>query len=154
MLRPKLVPSLASKDFHKFLCGYFAESERYSHPKTNGMLLEKIANLPITELIPGIEEEVERRVLQWELHFREQGFQPPTPPDAEIVVKYHEWRKRETSRRRAEAARKKAAKAAEAKTEIERIKSQSKGQKKPHFTGLADIEKELDKKSVQDYLTQ
>jgi len=156
MLRPDLRPSLSSKEFHKFYCWHFAETARWTDPRTNGMPVQKINTLPITELIPGIEAEIEVKVLEQELLLKKNGFKPPLTPSASIFAEYNKWRKLETSRRRAEAAREKARKCAKAKADAEKAKCESKlaRRKRPHFTGLIDVEKELDSQSLQNYLAQ
>jgi hypothetical protein len=155
-LRPDLSPSLASKEFHKFFSYHLAELERWTNPKTNGLTVERIRDLPITEIIS--EAEIEARVCQAEEFYRKNSCGIGMVED--LKSKYTEWRRAETSRRRAEAARKKAAKVAAAKAatkaETERIKSEKKlaRKKRPHFTKLADAEKELERKSFNDYLAQ
>ena len=70
-----------------------------------------------------------------------------------LKAKYDEWRQIETLRQRANSARIKAAKAAAAKAEAERIRSEKKlaRRNKPHFTGLADAEKKLDRQAFANF---
>lgn len=70
-----------------------------------------------------------------------------------LKAEYDKWRQTETLRQRANSARIKAAKAAAAKAEAERVRSEKKSARrnKPHFTGLADAEKELDRKAFANF---
>lgn len=151
-LRPDLRPSLANKEVHKYLCWVFGEAWR-NDPTRSGQWLtpDQIKNLHPPEA------EIRRNVIEWELHFKANGFKdhqlgiPKT-----ILAEYPEWRKRETARVRAEAARKKATAQAAAKIEADRIKREKKlaRRKKPRITYLADIQKASDRQSSEDFLAQ